>query len=387
MTANPPLETPAPAPPHRSGAPEHLGTPPHRTGAAGAPSYRPAPPGATARSTARVRRARAVLRVVAMVSCLPYIGLKTAWIAGSRLGIPEGSALLDGGTLLRVGNGATVLMDGAVIVLALVLTRPWGRRVPAWLLVLPMWVASGLLLPIMTAFPVQLAVGLLGGGGGRPVGEGNSEPFLEPWVFGVVYGGFILQGLALGILFALYARERWGQLWQGRLRDLPAGPTAPALRATAVAAASTALFPGVTHLLWVTGSTAGLDAGRAADRTSDFYVLEAVNLLFVVFTAVGVLLLAFRRSGRLSLRLPLVLAWAGSAEMACWGGWLSIAGLMGAGEAADRPTTATVLTYAVQMLAGALVVTLGAYFFAERAAASALPATAGAPIPAADRVS
>ncbi|WP_371627834.1 hypothetical protein OG245_07680 [Streptomyces sp. NBC_01116] len=321
-----------------------------------------------------------------MVACVPYIGLKTAWMAGSRLGIPEGSALLDGGTLLRVGNGATVLMDSAVIALVLLLTRPWGRRVPAWLLVLPMWVASGLLLPIMTAFPVQPAVGLLGGGGGRPAGEGSPEPFLEPWVFGVVYGGFILQGLALGILFALYARERWGHLWQGRLRDLPAGATTPALRATAVAAASTALFPGVTHLLWVTGSTAGLDAGRAADRTSDFYVLEAVNLLFVVVTAVGVLLLAFRRSGRLSLRLPLVLAWAGSAEMACWGGWLSIAGLMGAGEAADRPTTATALTYAVRMLAGALVVTLGAYFFAERAA-STLPATAGAPTPAADRVS
>lgn len=138
----------------------------------------------------------------------------------------------------------------------------------------------------------------------RPAGEGNSEPFLDPWVFGVVYGGFIVQGLALGVLFALYAGERWGRLWQVRLRDLPVGPTTPALRATAVAAASAALLPGVTHLLWVSGSTAGLDAGRAANRTSGFYVLEAVNLLFVVITAVGVLLLAFRRSGRLSLRLP-----------------------------------------------------------------------------------
>ncbi|MFH9293084.1 hypothetical protein [Streptomyces sp. NPDC017520] len=323
-----------------------------------------------------------------MVACLPYIGLKVTWMAGSRLGIPEGSALLEGGTGLRVVNGATVLMDCAVIVLALLLTRPWGKRVPAWLLVAPMWVASGLLLPIMTAFPLQMVVRLLGGGVGRPVGEGSSEPFLDPWVFGVVYGGFIVQGLALGILFALYARERWGRLWQGRLRDLPTSPTGPALRATAVAAASAALFPGVTHLLWVSGSTAGLHAGRAADRTSDFYVLEAVNLLFVVVTVVGVLLLAFRRTGRLSLRLPLVLAWAGSAEMACWGGWLTVAELLGAGEAADRPTTATVLTYAVQMLTGALVVTLGAYFLAERSAASARPTDVGVADPAdADRVS
>ncbi|RPK86910.1 hypothetical protein EES46_20340 [Streptomyces sp. ADI98-10] len=353
MTANRPPATSPPVP-QRPGTPEPTVVPPEP------PPY-------------RISRAQAVLRAVAMLSCLPYIGLKVAWMAGSRLGIPDDSALLDGGTALRVANGATVLMDSAVIVLALLLTRPWGKRVPGWLLVLPMWVASGLLLPIMTAFPVQMAVRLLGGGAGRPVGEGSSEPFLDPWVFGVVYGGFIVQGLALGTLFALYARERWGHLWQGRLRDLPESPTAPALRATAVAAALAALLPGVTHLLWVAGSTAGLDAGRAADRSSDFYVLEAVSLLFVVVTAVGVLLLAFRRTGRLSLRLPLVLAWVGSAEMACWGGWLSVAGLMGAGEAADRPTTVTTVTYAVQMLAGALVVTLGAYFFAERAAASALP--------------
>ncbi|MGW3583370.1 hypothetical protein ACWDM8_18855 [Streptomyces rubiginosohelvolus] len=363
MTANRLIDTGAP-PGERTGTDAPPG---NRTGTGAPPGDPPY----------RVGRARSVLRVVAIASCLPYVGLKTAWMAGSRLGIPDGSPLLDGGTALAVANGATVLMDGAVVVLALLLTRPWGLRVPARLLVLPMWVASGLLLPIMTAFPVQLAVRLLGGGDGRPVGEGSSEPFLDPWVFGVVYGGFIVQGLALGALFALYARERWGDLWRGRLRDLPESPTAPALRATAVAAASAALVPGVTHLLWATGSTAGLEPARAADRTSDFYVLEAVGLLFAVVTAVGVLLLAFRRTGRLSLRLPLVLAWCGSAQLACWGGWMSLAGLMGAGEAADRPTAATMVTYAVQMLAGALVVTLGAYFFAERAAASA-PSARGA---------
>ncbi|WP_236726263.1 hypothetical protein [Streptomyces sp. NBRC 110465] len=326
----------------------------------------------------RIGRARSVLRAVAIVSCLPYVALKAAWMAGSRPGIPDGSPLLNGGTALAVANGGTVLLDGAVVVLALLLTRPWGLRVPAWLLVLPVWAATGLLLPIMTAYPVQLAVRLLGGGGGRPFGGKSSGPFLDPWVFDVVYGGFIVQGLALGTLFALYARERWGRLWRGRLRDLPESPTAPALRATAVAAASAALVPGVTHLLRATGATAGPEAGRAADRTSDFSVLDAVGLLFVAAAVTGVLLLAFRRTGRLSLRLPLALAWCGSAQMACWGGWLTLAALLGAGEAADRPTAALV-TYAVQMLAGALVVTLGAFFFAERAAARPLSAR-GTPV-------
>ncbi|WP_234307139.1 MULTISPECIES: hypothetical protein [Streptomyces] len=318
----------------------------------------------------RTGRARAVLRAVAIASCVPYITLKAAWAAGSGVGIPEGSPLLDGGTPLAVGNAATVLMDGAVVVLALLLTRPWGRRVPAWLLVLPMWVASGLLLPIMTACPLQLAVRLLGGDGGRPAG-GGAEPFLEPWVFGVVYGGFILQGLTLGALFTLYAGERWGALWRGRLRDLPESPTAPALRATAVAAAVFAQVPLAAHLLWAAGSTAGLDAGTAAARTSDFHVLEAVNAVFAVCAVTGVLLLAFRRGGRLPSRVPLALAWAGSAQTACWGGWLTLAVLAGAGDATERTPQATVVIYAVQMLAGALVVTLGAHFFAERSAALA----------------
>ncbi|MFJ2027508.1 hypothetical protein ACIODW_27370 [Streptomyces sp. NPDC087897] len=312
---------------------------------------------------------------------MPYIALKVAWAAGSRVGIPEGSGLLDGGTPLAVANAATVVMDSAVVVLALLLTRPWGARVPAWLLALPLWVASGLLLPIMTAYPLQLAARLLGGDGGRPASEGGAEPFLEPWVFGVVYGGFILQGLTLGTLFVLYARERWGHLWQGRLRDVPESPTAPALRATAVAVAVLAPIPAAVHLLWAAGSTAGLDAGRAAARTSDFHVLEAVNAAFIVCAAVGVLLLAFRRGGRMPLRLPLVLAWAGSAQTACWGGWLTLAALASAGDGADRPTTVLVVIYAVQMLAGALVVTLGAHFFAERSAVR--PVSVPGPSPAA----
>ncbi|MGW0293845.1 hypothetical protein [Streptomyces tuirus] len=40
----------------------------------------------------RPGRARRILRAVAVVSCVPYLGLKTAWIAGSHVGIPEGTS-------------------------------------------------------------------------------------------------------------------------------------------------------------------------------------------------------------------------------------------------------------------------------------------------------
>ncbi|CAL9408220.1 hypothetical protein [Streptomyces sp. enrichment culture] len=72
----------------------------------------------------RLGRVRWVLRAVAVVSCLPYLGLRTAWTAGSRLGTPEGSALLDDRLAMAVINALSVLPDSAVTVLALMPTRP-----------------------------------------------------------------------------------------------------------------------------------------------------------------------------------------------------------------------------------------------------------------------
>ncbi|MFI8168752.1 hypothetical protein ACIGAN_20635 [Streptomyces sp. NPDC085931] len=313
-------------------------------------------------------RPRRVLRAVAVLSCLPYLGLKAAWIAGSRLGIPAGSALLDDRLGMAVINALSVLLDSAVIVLALVLTRPWGLRVPAWLLAFPVWVATGLLAPIMAGFPAQLAVRAVGGAGAGPA---QREPFLEEWVFTVVYAGFILQGLALGGLFALHARDRWGRLWRGRVGRLPVGGPGPAPRALAVAAAVAALPPLALHLLWACGGTTGLGAGRAAERTADFRVLEAVFVCFLLAAVAGALSLAFRRGRTLPVAVPLGLAWVGSAAVACWGGWLSLASLAGAQDIADRPTPLMSLAYAGQMLSGFLVAALGASFLAERAAGSA----------------
>lgn len=325
-----------------------------------APASRTAP-----RPALRSGRLRRVLRAVAVVSCLPYLTLKIAWIGGSHLGIPEGSPLLDHRASMAAANSVTVLMDGAVIVLALLLTRPWGRRVPAWLLVFPMWVATGLLTPIMTGYPLQLLVRAFGGS----VNHGGSKggPFLDEWVFGVVYTGFILQGLALGTLFALYARDRWGHTWRGPARELPPPPADAARRTLAVAAAVLALFPLTLHLLWACGATTGLNSARIADRSSDFYVLEATDVAFLAAAVLGALSLTFRRGGGLPVKLPLALAWLGSGAVACWGGWLALASLAGVDDITRRPTPVMNLTYAVQMIAGILVAAVGVRFLTGRA--------------------
>ncbi|GAA2509335.1 hypothetical protein [Streptomyces gobitricini] len=292
--------------------------------------------------TARPGPARRVLRALAIASCVPYLTFKIAWVAGSRVGIPDGSALLDNPDLMAAVNLVTVLMDAAVIVLALLFTQRWGTAVKAWLPAFPMWVATGLLAPIMVGYPAQMAAGH----------SAPSEPFLEEWVFTVVYGGFIVQGLALGTLFALYARDRWGRAWRGRVGELSPALFRPVVRMTAVAASVLLLVPSALHVLWLSGSEWGLSAGRIAERGSDFYVLEAVRLLFVAAAVVGVLVLVFRVGRSLPVKAPLAAAWVGSAGVGCWGGWLLLAALVPQSDPANEPTVAMELAYAGEMISG-----------------------------------
>ncbi|MFE0653747.1 hypothetical protein ACFVZH_34815 [Streptomyces sp. NPDC059534] len=322
----------------------------------------PAPAPAADGRPSTVRR---VLRVLAILACLPYISLKIAWVAGSEIGIPAGSTLLEHRQMMVIANGISVVADVLVVVLALLLTQAWGRRFPAWLLALPMWAATGLLTPIMTGYPSQLAVALVTG---DEKSAAPSEPFLDEWVFGVVYGGFILQGLSLGTLFALYARDRWGHLWRGRLGELPARTSGPGARAFAVAGAVAALVPAALHLMWAAGATTGLSARRIAERDSDFYVLEAEWFGFLVVAVVLTLLLVLRRPARLRVRTTLALAWTASAAVGCWGAYMSLVAVLPETDPTKRIPELVQLSYAGEMITGFLLAACVALFLRRRSA-------------------
>ncbi|MEU3748870.1 MULTISPECIES: hypothetical protein [Streptomyces] len=308
---------------------------------------------------------RRVLRIVAIAACLPYISLKVVWVAGGELGIPAGSELLEHPTLLAVANSVSVLADAVVVVLALLLTQEWGLRVRAWLLAFPMWAATGLLAPIMAGYPAQLAVALFTG---DEQAAAPKEPFLDGWVFAVVYGGFILQGLALGTLFVLYARDRWGHVWRGRLGELSARTSGPGVRAVALAGAVVALLPATVQLIWLSGSATGLSARRAAERDADFYVLSAVHLAFLVAAVVFTFLLVLRRPARLGVRPVLALAWVSTGAMGCWGAYMSLVALQPESDVAKQLPALAQLSYAGQMITGFLLAASVAVFLRRRSA-------------------
>ncbi|CAM5394911.1 hypothetical protein SAVIM338S_01913 [Streptomyces avidinii] len=300
--------------------------------------------------------------MTAVAATVPYLTLKAAWLAGSHLGIPEGSGLLEPRLFTTVANAVSLLMDAAVIVLVLVLTRPWGRRVPSWLLLVPAFVATGLLIPIVLGFPGQLLLRALGQGPDAAV-RAAEEPFLDPWVFHVVYAGFIVQAMALAGLFVPYARERWGRRWQGPLGARLPSPTG----VVAGAAAVLALAISGTHFYWAFGGTAGQNAAQIAQYSSDAGVVSAVHGTCALTAAVGAVLLA--GGGARRARWPLAIAWTGSAATLCWGMWMLAA--IGGGDAGpdERTTTAGYLIYAGQMIIALLTTAvLGRFLTGRRAA-------------------
>ncbi|MFJ3901797.1 hypothetical protein [Streptomyces sp. NPDC090025] len=320
-------------------------------------TQRPAAP----RTPAPVRtpRAPAALRALAIAACLPYITLKTVWIAGGRAGIPDGSVLLDHPTLMVVANGLSVVADAAVVVLALLLTRPWGLRVRAWVLVLPLWAATGLLAPIMLGYPAQVLAKLLlpplAPSGTSSTPGTPEDGFLDPWVFPVVYGGFIVQGLCLGALALRYARDRWAPLWRGRLGELPSALTGPGVRAVAVAGGLLALGPVALRLLWAAGLTRGLSPGLVAVYDSDHAVVDVTRAVLLAVAAVSTPLLVLRRPARLRVRTAVALSWVASGGAGCWGAYLSLVALMPQDDPANRPTALMTAAYAGEMITGFLL--------------------------------
>ncbi|WP_228983203.1 hypothetical protein [Streptomyces sp. DH12] len=352
-------------PPHTAGpAPADPG-PPHTAdpAPAGPAPARPRPP-SRPRPGARPGPAARAARAVAIGACLPYLALKAAWLSGSRVGIPDGSLLLERPGLAAAANTATLLMDTAVIVLALLLTQRWGARVPAWLLVPPLWAATGLLLPIVVGYPVQ---SLAAAAGGPALGEGASGEFLDGWVFTVVYGGFIVQALALGALAFRYARGRWGHVWRGTVWDLSAAVSGPGPRAAAVVASLLLLPAAALHLAWACGVTVGLSPDLRAAPPPGFHALEALRGLYALAAAAGVVALVLRSAPRLPVRLPLAVGWAGSAAVGCWGGWLFLASLIPGADPTDEPPLLQVLTYADEMITGTVLAGCLAVFLRRRA--------------------
>lgn len=256
--------------------------------------------GPMAPAAQRASRPQLVLRYATIAACLPYLALKVAWISGSSIG--DASAEMRSTTYV-VGNLITAGLDLVAIALVLAFTCRWGLRIPAWLLLVPMWVGTGLLAPIALGVPLGMVVQLIAGGSAMPAGGD-----LDGWVFALVYSGFTVQAILLVAAFVLYVRTRWPDLPGRRTGLAAAGPTRPIQRLFAISSATGAIGYGAVHLLWAfSGGGFGGDADGI--ETAAQQTFWAVQGLLGLVAAIGVLALVQRWG---SGWLPLAATWVGA---------------------------------------------------------------------------
>ncbi|MGW1790557.1 hypothetical protein ACWCO0_08860 [Streptomyces tubercidicus] len=332
---------------------------------------------------------------LAIVACFPYLTLKLLWVLGCDIGVLDTHRI--GRATWVTANVLTFFLDAVAAVVAHTLTRPAGLRTPAWLLAFPLWMASGLLIPLLTGLAGGSVTALVTGAP-NPL---STDGFLAPWVFGVVYGGFTVEAITLLGAFGLYAHQRWGGLLRRPLDALPDTGTRALQRIFLLPAALLLAAAGAVHLLWGAGSTLGVGAAEVATRTVISSASEWAAGLLSLTGGAGLLLLVLPGLlPRLRVRTALFLAWSGSAAAFACGGclWLgqAVADGLSPGVSAVREGLPGLLG-ALEFCAGLVVLCAGSFALGELTAATRstpasegrhpAPPTAGAPEGSAFRAS
>ncbi|WP_433781412.1 hypothetical protein ACQPX6_16860 [Actinomycetospora sp. CA-101289] len=92
-----------------------------------------------------------------VVACLPYLALKIAWLTGHPTGASDPAAAL---VLLErahmAGNAVSTLLELVAVVAVVALTSDRARQLLAAVVLAPMWVGTGLLVPVGLGVPVGL---------------------------------------------------------------------------------------------------------------------------------------------------------------------------------------------------------------------------------------
>ncbi|TDD38504.1 hypothetical protein E1287_05555 [Actinomadura sp. KC06] len=295
-----------------------------------------------------------------VAACVPYLSLKIAWLSGSTVGWSDAEAAKS--SALYVGNAITMAMDAVAVLVVLAFTFRWGLRVPAWLVLTPMWIGAGLLAPIALAVPLGALLQTLF----------SSEPLtasdnaIQGWVYVVVYAGFTLQGLGLLTAFVLYARERWPDVFAVRTQDVAKGATHELQVLLARTAGVFAVVFAAVQFYWAFGGTAGIHGEALDHRGAVQQLADGVMGLMALAGAVALLAIVQRAGRPERFAVPLAGVWIGAGATFAWSFYRLIAALSQPEVLGSGSSSALNLTTLCGLLAGLLMGVTGAVLLAER---------------------
>lgn len=292
-------------------------------------------------------RTRTIAGVLAIAFALPYLVLKVLWTAGVGIGVSDPELMRQ--PEMVSANAFTGLLELTSVGLALALIRPWGMRIPAWLLLFPLWVGTGLLAPFVAIVPIAYTADLIDGNAVSSSGE------LAAWVPAMVYSGFALQAIALLVAFTLYARERWDRVLRGRTSDVASGPTHALQRLLVIVVA-------VLAAIGIAYQAATLPGGTFVSALQN-----ALSITLSVIAVCGLLMLVrfWRPAGRFFVAVALT--WLGTAGMFAFGVFdLLINVLTVAAGDAPEPLGAREIVVLLDMLGAIVGGMVAAFLLTER---------------------
>jgi hypothetical protein len=248
----------------------------------------------------RLTRFRRIGGTGAAIAVTPYLLIKVVWTFGFFIPTEEMS-----GVDWRVINAATAFLAAVGILLALAFSRPWGERLPTWLVALPVWVGTGLLVPMLLLAPV------LGPAAMNRDQEAGSPDF---WLYEQILVMLSLVGVGVGLPVALagYAKARWPEALGGLLVcPEPVGGTRQLQILLARMIAVGCVLLACVKIFWAAGGTLGLNADELDRRDLWWHMLSASTALWALAGAWGILSLTAQRGTRRFLP-PMAAAWVSS---------------------------------------------------------------------------
>ncbi|TLS50094.1 hypothetical protein FE782_22445 [Paenibacillus antri] len=254
----------------------------------------------TENQTARLTRMRKIWGYGAAAAVSPYLLIKIAWTFGlfmptSQMGDPS----------WRTANAVTMVLAAAGILLAMAFCRPWGERLPSWLVVFPVWVGTGLLVPMLLLAPVLGPAAIR-----RDMGTGSADYWVYEQVF--VMLSLVGVGICLPLALAGYAKTRWPESLGGPIDcGDPQGNTRQLQFSLARFVAGGCILLGVIKVFWALGGTLGIDPVMLGDRDLWWRLLSLSTGVWAFAGAWGILVLTSRRGSRRFL-LPMAAAWISS---------------------------------------------------------------------------
>lgn len=313
---------------------------------------------------------------IAAICCLPYLFLKLVWTLDIPVGITDRSVLHESGWV--AGNALMAVIELAGLLLVLALTRPWARRVPAWLLLFPAWVGTGLL------FQVVVGAALTGLFSASSHASSVDTGGIQAWVFVVVYATFAGQGVALAIAFACYIRARWSQLLAQPTGDVVAKRAVrvrswPENHVTQIAqvVATMAIAAALVCVYWAAGGSFG-PSGTQPNPSSAMQVSRAAG---AVTAAVGLLALAGRWGRERRFWLPAALTWIGSGALAAFDGLWFVLFLIFRPDASEAGWSLTDTVLVIKVVIGVLAAAVGVLAVTAAVKDNQTPAAATRPRP------